>query len=98
MINNITQIAKDTLISALKEPTRIELKRTYLPEVTLGELKGFINGKKVVETKTIELKWKNNIKRESCISENIILLNQLFGINITKKYQEFLMLKIEARY
>ena len=71
-MNKVLKTAtKAVILSAFKESTRLELKRTYKDGVTLGVLKGYINSKLVLETKTIELKWLDNIPEISCICEGI---------------------------
>jgi hypothetical protein len=54
-----------------ENPTALLLKREYLPNVTKGTLKGFINHVQMVDINTIELKWKDNEKSISCIPEGI---------------------------
>ena len=52
---------------------KIVLKRTYLKEQTLGEAT-VLNGKKeVFKFKTLELAWRDNSRRISCIPEGSYL-------------------------
>ena len=71
MIEIAKNMTAAAFAEAIKKPTRVELCRTYRPGVTTGKWKGYIDGKLVVETKTIELKWANNQPRVSCILEGI---------------------------
>lgn len=53
----------------------MELIRQYFPDGTNGEL--FFNGKKICNT--IELPWKENQKRVSCIPEGIYRVRKRFS-------------------
>lgn len=48
---------------------KLVLTRTYKPNQTEGTLKG-----KDIDLKTIELPWKDNKRRESCIPEGIYIV------------------------
>ncbi|HCN10795.1 MAG TPA: hypothetical protein DIS75_00390 [Chryseobacterium sp.] len=54
---------------------KMELIRQYFPDGTNGEL--FFNGKKICNT--IELPWKENQKRVSCIPEGIYRVRKRFS-------------------
>src|SRR5690554_1329961 len=51
--------------------TRIVIKRTYSPKVTTGCAELWSAGKLVFEFVTLELPWKNNERRVSCIPTGI---------------------------
>lgn len=71
MIEIAKNMTAKTFAEAIQIPTRIEIERTYRNGVTTGNLKGYIDNKLVVETKTIELVWKDNEPRVSCIPEGV---------------------------
>ncbi|HAP95177.1 DUF5675 family protein [Epilithonimonas hominis] len=54
---------------------KLELIRQYFPDGTNGEL--FFNGKKICNT--IELPWKENQNRVSCIPEGIYRVRKRFS-------------------
>jgi len=61
VINTALNTIKDTLI----------LKRTYNADSTTSSMSGFKNGTKVISQYAIELPWRDNKNKVSCIPEGV---------------------------
>jgi hypothetical protein len=76
---------------------RIEIKRQYLEAETLGVLTVFDEQNNLEFTcKTLELPWKDNAKRISCIPENEYLVVKRKAHNL-RKYDHFHVTNVPNR-
>jgi hypothetical protein len=76
---------------------RLEILRTYRPTSTTGEGKVFDeNNNEVFDFKTLELPWKNNERKVSCIPEGEYMVHKLYP-NAKRKYQYFHVQDVPSR-
>lgn len=72
------------------------IERHYLAVETLGELVVLNNDQEIFRCKTLELPWKENRRRISCIPEGTYTVKKRRA-TATRKYNHFRVLKVPHR-
>lgn len=91
----LTETTKSIISSAMNNLSKtVILERTYLTDATTSIMTGYLNGKKVLDQFAIELPWRNNEQKISCIPEGVYNVEKRWS----QKYKDHYHIKdVEGR-